>query len=122
MIEHAPLVGALGVQLARVRELQRAAEADHLGQVVRATVLDDLAGIVIGDEPRLFAADTDVAMQRHVHARTDCRTVDHRDRRLADQRDVTVQLGEPVEEMLARPVGPFCGARLPTKFSPVTSC
>ena len=92
MVEHAPLVGALGIQLAGVGELQRAAEADHLGKIVRAAVLDDLPGIVIADEPRLLAADADVAMQRHVHARADRRAVDHRDRRLADQRDVAVKL------------------------------
>jgi hypothetical protein len=38
-------------------------------------------------------------------------TIDHCDGRLADQRDVTVQIGEPVKEMLARRIGSFvCAA------------
>ena len=107
MVEHAPLVRPLGIQLAGIGEFQRPPQPDHLGKIVGTAVLDDLSGIVIGDEPRPLAADADVAMQRHVHARPDRRPVDHRDGRLADQRNIPVKFGEAMKEMLACPIGPF---------------
>ena len=60
-------------------------------------------------------------MQRHVHARADRRPVDHGDRRLADQRDVAVQLGEAVIEMLARRIRALMRAAVAGKVEPVTS-
>src|SRR5262249_49985919 len=56
---------------------------------------------------RLFAADANIAMQSHVHARAHCGTVDHGDRWFANNTDVPVQLSEAVIEMLAHRVGPF---------------
>src|SRR6185437_3722274 len=70
---------------------------------------------MIADETGLLAADADVAVQRHVHARTDRWPVYHRDGRLADQRDVAVQLGEAVEEMLARRIRPVMRAAVAGK-------
>ena len=54
-------------------------------------------------------------MQRHVHAGADRGSVDHRDGRLADQRDVAVQLGEAVKEMLPCAVRPFMRAAIAGK-------
>jgi hypothetical protein len=102
VIDHAPGEGVVGFQLAGVGELERTAQPDHLRQVVRSAVLDDLSGIVIGDEARLLAAHADVAVERHVHARADGRAFDHGDGRLADQGDVAVKLREAVIEILPR--------------------
>ena len=60
---------------------------------------------------RVFSQPTaDVAVQGHVHAGADGRAVDHGDSWLAYQRDVAVQVGEAVEEVLAGGVRAFLGA------------
>ena len=105
MVEHAPVIGALRIQVAGIGEFKRAAEADHSRQVVRAAVLDNLSGLLIANKAGFFAADADVAMQRHVHAGPDRRAVYHGDGRLADIGDVAVQLGEAVKEVLADAIG-----------------
>src|SRR5579883_2412198 len=101
MIKHAPLQCALRVQFPYVSEFKRTTKPDHFGQIVRSAVLDDLPGIMIRNEASLLAAHAYVAMQRHVHARPNSRSVDHGNCWFADQRNVAVQLGKAVEEMLA---------------------
>ena len=101
--------------MAGVSELQRPAQACHLGQVIAAAVFDDLAELLVADEAGVFAADADVAVQCHVHPRPHGRAVDHGDGRLADERDVAVEVGEAVEEMLPGSVRPLLGAPVADK-------
>ena len=104
--------------MAGVGELQGPAQAGHLGQVVAAPVLDNLPQLLVADEAGVLAANPDVAMQGHVHAGTDGRAVDHGDGGLANQRDVAVEMGEAMEEVLAGGVRAFLGAPVADEVLP----
>ena len=64
---------------------------------------------------RVFTAKADIAMQGHIHTRPDGGTIDHRDGGFADERDIAMQLGEAVEEVLSGRVWTLCGAAVAGK-------
>src|SRR4029450_6165269 len=55
----------------------------------------------------MLASKTDIAVQGHIHARANSRAINHGNSRFADERDIAVQLGEAVEEMLPGSIWPL---------------
>ena len=62
---------------------------------------------MVADELSGLAANTNIAVESHVHTGTYGCTVDHGDSWFSYKRYIAVQLREPVEEMLANEIGTF---------------
>src|SRR5262245_60910884 len=48
----------------------------------------------------MLTSDTDITVQGHIHARANSRAIEHGNSGFADERNIALQLGKAVEEML----------------------
>ena len=55
----------------------------------------------------MLAANADIAVQGHIHARAHSRAIEHGNGGFADEGDIAVQLGKAVEEMFPGSIWPL---------------